>query len=282
MVVQGHIAQQRLLQVFAAAEPVSLEDVGNAAVETLDHAVGSRCPGLGQPMLYAQRLAQLIELMVAAGLALAAGKQPVCKFLAVVRQKLIDSDRAGLVQCLEKRARTGGALVGLDSHEHPARGPVDGNEQVAPPGLVLHLRQVLHIHVHKARLVALERLVRLAVRLGFEGIQIPHAMAPQAPIQPRARDIRAEELTRDGQQVIQRQQQGAAQMNDDHLLRGCEHRLQAVRRVRAVAKGRALLPLVHGLLGDAVALGQHTGSLVAGSNLAAHGGCGACVLVQGN
>ena len=107
MVVQGHIAQQSLLQVFAAAEPVGVEDIGNAAVETLDHAVGSGRPGLGQPVLYAQRLAQPVELMVAAGLSLAAGKQPVCKFLAVVRQKLVDSDRAGLVQGIEKRACTG-------------------------------------------------------------------------------------------------------------------------------------------------------------------------------
>ena len=104
MVVQGHIAQQGLLQIFAAAEPVVLENIGNAAVEALDHAVGSGCPGLGQPVLYAQLLAQLIEFMVATGLALAAGKQPVCKFLAVVRQQLVDSDGAGLVQGLKKRA----------------------------------------------------------------------------------------------------------------------------------------------------------------------------------
>ena len=104
MVVQRHVTQQRLLQVLAAAESLGLQDIGNAAVEALDHAVGAGCPGLGQPVLYAQRLAQLIEFMVATGLALAAGKQPVCKFLAVVRQQLVDSDGAGLVQGLKKRA----------------------------------------------------------------------------------------------------------------------------------------------------------------------------------
>ena len=104
MVVQGHIAQQRLLQILSTAEPVGLQDIGNAAVEALHHAVGSGRSGLGQSVLYAQRLAQLIELMVATGLALAAGKQPVCKFLAVVRQQLVDSDGAGLVQGLKKRA----------------------------------------------------------------------------------------------------------------------------------------------------------------------------------
>ena len=84
MVVQRHIAQQGLLHVLATVEPVGLEHIGNAAVESFDHAIGSRCSGLGQPVLNAQFLAQLIELMVAAGLALAAGKQAVRELLAVV------------------------------------------------------------------------------------------------------------------------------------------------------------------------------------------------------
>src|SRR6218665_1859838 len=84
VIVQGHIAQQGLLHVLAAVEPVGLEHIGYATIEPLDHAVGSRRPGLGQPMLYAQRLAQLVELMVATGLALAVGKQSVGELLAVV------------------------------------------------------------------------------------------------------------------------------------------------------------------------------------------------------
>ena len=84
MVVQGHIAQQGLLHVLAAVEPVGLEHIGDAAIESLDHAIGSRGPGLGQSVLDAQLLAQLVELMVAAGLALAAGKQAVRELLAVV------------------------------------------------------------------------------------------------------------------------------------------------------------------------------------------------------
>ena len=66
MVVQGYIAQQGLLHVLAAVEPVGLEHISNAAIESFDHAIGSWCPWLGQPVLYAQLLAQLIELMVTA------------------------------------------------------------------------------------------------------------------------------------------------------------------------------------------------------------------------
>ena len=120
MVVQGHIALQGLLHVLAAVEPVGLQDVRYAAIEPLHHAVGSRGPGFGQPVLYARLLAQLVELMVAAGFALPAGKQPVCELLAVVGQQLGDFERAGLVQCLQEGLRTGGCLVALQLHEHPA------------------------------------------------------------------------------------------------------------------------------------------------------------------
>ena len=108
MVVQGHIAQQGLLHVLAAVEPVGLQNVRNASIEPLHHAVGSGRPGLGQSVLYAQLPAQLIEFMVAAGFAFLAGKQTVRELFAVVGQQLVDPDRTGLVQCLQEGLRTGG------------------------------------------------------------------------------------------------------------------------------------------------------------------------------
>src|SRR6218665_165081 len=169
---------QGLLHVLAAVEPVGLQDIRYATIEPLDHAVGSRRPGLGQPMLYAQRLAQLVELMVATGLAFAVGKQSVGELLAVVGQQLVDPDRASLVQCLQEGLCTGSRLVGLELHEHPSRGPVDGDEQVAPAALVAHLGQVFHIHVHVARLVALEGLVGHRRLLGLDAC--PYTQRPPA------------------------------------------------------------------------------------------------------
>ena len=64
-----------------------------------------------QPVFDTQFLAQLVELMVAAGLALPAGKQAVRELLAVVGQQLGDPDRTGLVQCPQKGPCTGGCLV---------------------------------------------------------------------------------------------------------------------------------------------------------------------------
>lgn len=94
VVVQGHIAHQRLLHVLCAVEALYLQNIRYAAIEALDHSIGSGRPGFGQAMLYAHLLAQLVELMIAAGLALTAGKQPVRELLAVVGQQLGDLDRA--------------------------------------------------------------------------------------------------------------------------------------------------------------------------------------------
>jgi len=134
VVVQGHITQQGLLHILATVEPVSLQNVCNAPIEPLHHTVGSRCSALGQPVLYAELPAQLIELMVAAGFAFPAGKQAVCELLAVVGQQLGDPEWTRLVQCLQEGLRTGGCLVGLELHKHPARSPIDGDVQPALPG----------------------------------------------------------------------------------------------------------------------------------------------------
>lgn len=52
--------------------------------------------------------------------------------------------------------------------------------------------------------------------------------------------------------------------------------------MRAVLHTVALRLLVDGLLGDAIAQGQHTGRFIAGGELGAHRRCGASVVVQRN
>ena len=63
-----------------------LEHIGNAAIEALHHAIGLRRSGFCEAMLNPQRLAQLIEPMLACGCTLAAGKEPVGELFAVVRE----------------------------------------------------------------------------------------------------------------------------------------------------------------------------------------------------
>jgi len=53
-------------------------------------------------MLNAQGLAELVELVLAARLAVPGAKQPVGELLAIIGQQLGDLDRAGLGECLEE------------------------------------------------------------------------------------------------------------------------------------------------------------------------------------
>jgi hypothetical protein len=81
-----------------------LQNVRDTAIEPIHHGV----PGLGQSALYTQFLAQLIELIVAAGFALPAGKQAGYELFVFVCQPLADLDRAGPVQGFGEGLRTGG------------------------------------------------------------------------------------------------------------------------------------------------------------------------------
>jgi len=68
MMVRGHVAMQGRPQVLARLEVMGLQDVADAAIEALHHAVGLRRLRLGQSMLDAQGLAELVELVLAARL----------------------------------------------------------------------------------------------------------------------------------------------------------------------------------------------------------------------
>ena len=93
VVVQLHIPQQSLLQVLPAVKVVRPEHVSDAAIEVFDHPIRLGRSGLGQAMLYAQLLAQLVKLMLPSRLALSGGKQATRELLAVVGEHLADPDR---------------------------------------------------------------------------------------------------------------------------------------------------------------------------------------------
>ena len=282
MVVELDVAAKRAGQVLATVEAVRGQYVRDAAIEALDHAIGLRAPRTGQTMLDAERLAQLIELMLPRRLALAGGEQTVGELLAVVGEQPPDPDRTGLVQCLQERGGGLRGAAGLDRNEHPARSPVDRHEQVAPARLVGHLRQVLHVHVQVARLVRLERLVRRLGRSWPQRPQVAHAVAAQAAIQARARHLGVEELAHDRQQVVQRQQQRLAQLDGHSFLRGRQRRLQTVRGVRAVLHAVARLPLADRRFRHTEASRQLRHRLRARRDLRAHRWCRPGLLVQRN
>ena len=117
-------------------------------------------------MLNAQGFAQLVKLMIAARPTLTRGKQTVSEFFAVVRQQLDDLDGARFVQRIQEGFGTGGCFVSLDGYKDLARGPVDSHKQIAPFGLIGHLRQVLDIQVQIPFLLGLKCFVSL-FRLGW-------------------------------------------------------------------------------------------------------------------
>lgn len=220
--------------------------------------------------------------MVARGLALTAGKQPVGELFAVVGQNFLHLDRARLVQCIQERASGSGRLVAFDLNEHPARGAVNGHEQITPAGLVGHLGQVFDIDMDEPRLVAFENFVRLRGLFGLERIEVTNAVAAQATVKTRARGLRANELTRNSQQVIQGQQQHLSKIDHDAFLSGCQCGLKSVRGVRCDMKAVSALPLVNGAFTHAVTQRQSCSGLRAGRYRGTNGRRGACVFVQGN
>ena len=71
----------------------------------------------------------------------------VGELAAIVGEQLDDGDRTGFVELDQEVGAAAVGLVGIDLHEDPARGAVDGDEQVTAFGIVRHLRQVLDIHM---------------------------------------------------------------------------------------------------------------------------------------
>lgn len=116
VVVQMHIALQRLAHILSIGEiMMRLEYIGNAPIETFDPPVGLGRSGFCQAMLDAQRLAQRVKFVIAAGLAPLAGKQPISECFAVVDQHFGDPDWTSLVQGVQKALGTGRAFVGHDA-----------------------------------------------------------------------------------------------------------------------------------------------------------------------
>lgn len=86
--------------------------------------------------------------------------------------------------------------------------------------------------------------------------QAVDATPTQQPVQRRAAHRRLDELPHHRQQVVQRQAQVRAQIDDDLLLAGIERGLQPVRCVAAILDRAALAPLADREFADTEALRQ--------------------------
>lgn len=66
LVVEQDLTLQRLGQIFARFKTVRRQHIADPAIETLDHPICLRAARLGQSVFDAERVAQQIELMLAA------------------------------------------------------------------------------------------------------------------------------------------------------------------------------------------------------------------------
>lgn len=60
VIVQRDMSQQHLRHIQPEVETVGVENIADAAVDPLDHAVRFSCPALGQPMFDAKPSAQQV------------------------------------------------------------------------------------------------------------------------------------------------------------------------------------------------------------------------------
>ena len=121
--------------------------------------------------------------------------------------------------------------------------------------------------MEKAGLIALERLVRFRRGFGPQGIEIAYPMAAQAAIRARARHMRVEKLTANGQQIAQREQQHPAQLDRHGFLRRGQRRRQLMSGVRAALKAGPPPPAPDGVRRHPVASRTGGCRLIAGRNL---------------
>lgn len=144
VVVDLDVIAQRRLELCGRSEPDLIDDVADTAVEALDHAVGLRMAWRNKPMLDIKLLAQTVEYVAPARLSvLALGSKTVGELAAVIGKQFNDLDRASSTRLCQKVGSAILTLVSVDVDEHPARGAIDGDEQVAPGGFILYLGKYL-------------------------------------------------------------------------------------------------------------------------------------------
>jgi len=107
-------------------------------------------------------------------------REPVGKLQTVVGQDFGDFDGRGDFQSPQEIDAAAVGHVAIDVQKHPARGAVNGHEQVTTRCLVWHLWRVFDVDVNEARLIVLEGLFwreRFAFCLRDDVLQARHAFA---------------------------------------------------------------------------------------------------------
>nr|WP_194461722.1 hypothetical protein [Bradyrhizobium sp. CCBAU 53421] len=221
---------------------------GDAPVEAFDEAVGLRVVGLGQAMLDAALLAELIKGVVAGRspgrLVLLVDGEAVGELGAVVGQDGVNVVREVGQEALKETGRGGAVPPGMDLDKDVAGGAVDGDKGVA--GAALQGRQILHVDMDEADTGILEDAGLGPVRLGKPA----DAIALQAAVNGAAGQLGIDAAPHHLDDVVERQLQRRPQLAHRPLFDGRQAGHEVVRPVRAVLDRGAAAPAIDRGLAD--------------------------------
>jgi hypothetical protein len=127
VVVELPIILQRGFKFGRAGEMSLPDQLTDATIETLDHAVCLWMPGRRQTVLHGDADTGKIKGMLA-GRLLVFGSESVGKLRSVVGQYLGDLDGRGKLESTQEIDAAHIGHVGVGMQKYPARGAVDGNE----------------------------------------------------------------------------------------------------------------------------------------------------------
>ena len=148
---------------------------------------------------------------------------------AVVGQDGVDRDREAVEKAREKTRSGGGAAIGEDFEIDKAGGAIDRDIGVAP--LARQRRQVFDVDMDKpGRRIGLEGGRRRLLR-GHPGGQ---AVALQAAVHAAARQLRVDAAPHRLDDVVERQRQAAAQLEDQGFFPIADRGGQPMRPGRAI------------------------------------------------
>ncbi len=253
----------------------SAEMLAKAAVEAFDHTVGLRPEGLGEAVDDGALGADAVEGMVARGFVLGfslfVDGEAVGELGAVVGQDGVDLERKTVEEAREETGRGGGPAIGENFETDKAGGTVDRDIGVAAPAI--EWRQVFDIDVDEAgRGIGVESDGRRRLR-GEAGRQ---AVPLQAAVNAAARQFGVEAAPHHFDDVVERQGETAAQLDDQAFFPFTDRGGQAMRAGRTVGDILTDLPACHGAGMDAELAGQRGmgGAAVLDIGTGARGGGG--------
>ena len=134
VIVDVDIALQGLHRVFPGTEAAGRQDLADAAVAALDHAVGLGMSRRDDAVLDVPFGTDPVEAMLARRFPFAGGAEPVGEFLAVICQDLGDLEGGGLEGVRQEALGTGGGLLRENLDIDPTGGAFAGGKEVAGDG----------------------------------------------------------------------------------------------------------------------------------------------------